>query len=349
MESEVNRLISVEEFEAALNSTSRSGGSSPLERLIAAANEELRIRDEEVPTIEAAENPYGEDLLPEDIASVLDEVLAELDNADTIQPMEETTTENLSYEPVTTIPVNPNTLLVDESTSRFSSAEWYDKVREQRIVLAGLGGIGSYVAFLLSRLKPSAIYLYDPDIVETVNMSGQLYSNRDIGSYKVNAIYNMMQTYSGFHNGISRSRRYESGSIKENIMICGFDNMEARRTFFESWMNRVRSFEAGGADTSQLLFIDGRLAAEEFQVFAITGDNEEAIERYANEWLFADEEAEETLCSYKQTTFMANMIGSVMVNIFVNHIANQCNPIFPRDVPFMTSYDASTMYFKVEK
>lgn len=344
MESEDSRRISIEEFEAALEAV--SAGPSPIERL---AMEASGNEDEEVPTVEAAENPYGDDLLPEDIASVLDEVLAELDDADTIQPVEDITTESPVSEPVTTIPVNPNTLLVDESTSRFSSAEWYDKVREQRIVLAGLGGIGSYVAFLLSRLKPAAIYMYDPDIVETVNMSGQLYSHDNIGGYKVNAIYNMMQTYSGFYNGIARARIYESGSIKENIMICGFDNMEARKVFFDSWMNRVRSFEAGGANTSQLLFIDGRLAAEEFQVFAITGDNEEAIERYKEEWLFADEEAEETLCSYKQTTFMANMIGSVMVNIFVNHIANQCNPIFPRDVPFMTSYDAGTMYFKVEK
>lgn len=343
MESEDSRRISIEEFEAALEAV--SVGPSPVERLAMEASGE----DEEVPTIEAVDSPYGDDLLPEDIASVLDAVLAELDDADTIQPVEDITTESPVSEPVTTIPINPNTLLVDESTSRFSSAEWYDKVREQRIVLAGLGGIGSYVAFLLGRLKPNTIYMYDPDVVETVNMSGQLYSRDNIGSYKVNAIYNMMQTYSGFYNGISRSRTYGPDSIKEDIMICGFDNMEARKLFFDSWMNRVRSFEAGGANTSQLLFIDGRLAAEEFQVFAITGDNKEAMKKYEEEWLFADEEAEETLCSYKQTTFMANMIGSVMVNIFVNHVANQCDPIFPRDVPFMTSYDASTMYFKVEK
>lgn len=345
MESENSGMISIEEFEAAL------ADSSLVERLTVAANEELRreSEDEEVPTVEAAENPYGGDLLPEDIASVLDEVLAELDDADTIQPVEDITTESPVSEPVTTIPINPNTLLVDESTSRFSSAEWYDKVREQKIVLAGLGGIGSYVAFLLSRLKPNTIYMYDPDIVETVNMSGQLYSNANIGSFKTNAIYNMMQSYSGFYNGVARARKYESTSIKENIMICGFDNMEARKVFYESWLSRVREYDQRDLDASHLLFIDGRLAAEEFQVFAITGDNKEAMKKYEEEWLFADEEAEETLCSYKQTTFMANMIGSVMVNIFVNHVANQCDPIFPRDVPFMTSYDASTMYFKVEK
>ena len=45
---------------------------------------------------------------------------------------------------------------------------------------------------------------------------------------------------------------------------------------------------------------------------------------------------------------MANMIASLMVNIFVNFVANECNPIMPRDVPFYTSFAADTMYFKVE-
>lgn len=32
----------------------------------------------------------------------------------------------------------------NESTSRFSSAIWYDKIQQQTIILAGLGGIGRF-------------------------------------------------------------------------------------------------------------------------------------------------------------------------------------------------------------
>ena len=335
---EDDRIMSVEEFEALINETPVAQDGSHVDRPEVA---------EEAGEMEL--NPYG-DILPDEVASVLDEVLAELDDADTIQPVEEIITESPTSEvDIHKIPLNSNTLLVDESTSRFSSAEWYDKVREQRIVLAGLGGIGSYVAFLLGRLKPNIIYMYDPDRVETVNLSGQLYGSNHIGEYKANAIYSIMSHFSNFSQGVVRNRVYDESSLKEDVMICGFDNMEARKVFFYSWMNRRRMHISAGNSVDTMLYIDGRLAAEEFQVFAITGDDESAIERYSKEWLFNDEEVEETLCSYKQTTFMANMIGSVMVNIFVNHVANQCNPIFPRDVPFLTSYDASTMYFKVEK
>lgn len=42
------------------------------------------------------------------------------------------------------IPENSRSLLIREETSRFSSAVWFDKVQEKRIILAGLGGIGRF-------------------------------------------------------------------------------------------------------------------------------------------------------------------------------------------------------------
>ena len=62
------------------------------------------------------------------------------------------------------IPVNSATLQLEESTSRFSSAIWYEAITQKNIILAGLGGIGSYVAFLLARMHPLRITFYDDDI-----------------------------------------------------------------------------------------------------------------------------------------------------------------------------------------
>ena len=88
------------------------------------------------------------------------------------------------------------------------------------------------------------------------------------------------------------------------------------------------------------------MAAEEFQVLCIKGDDKYNIDRYDNEFLFSDAEAEETICSYKQTTFCANMIASYMVNLFVNFCANEVGAC--RDFPFFTTYNAELMYFKTE-
>lgn len=246
------------------------------------------------------------------------------------------------------IPVNSQTITVDETTSRFSGAIWYEEIQKQVVTLAGVGGVGSYVGFLLGRLKPQRLIIYDPDRVETVNMSGQLYGQTDVGNYKSVALSNMIRNYANYNNIVALNDRFDANSEATDIMICGFDNMEARKVFYERWKQRVLSYPTGSNDRKKCLFIDGRLAAEEFQVLSIQGNDDRAMKEYEGKWLFSDVEAEETICSYKQTTFMANMIASVMVNIFVNFVANQCNPIIDRDVPFFISYDASTMFTKVE-
>lgn len=239
------------------------------------------------------------------------------------------------------LPKNSPSLLVDESTSRFSSAIWFEKIKEKEVILAGLGGIGSYVAFLLGRLKVGRLFLYDGDIVENTNLSGQLYSTSDIGISKTTCISRMLARYSEYYKIDAMGMNFTRDCSATKIMICGFDNMEARKTFFKKWVDYVHHLPQ--EQRSECLFIDGRLAAEEFQVFCIKGDCTYLIDKYYNTQLFTDDQAEETLCSYKQTSFCSNMIASVMINLFVNFVANECNPIIDRELPYFTYYNAETM------
>ena len=244
------------------------------------------------------------------------------------------------------IPTNSATLLVDEATSRFSSAIWYENIQKKTIILAGVGGIGSFVGFLLARMKPVSMFIYDDDIVESANMSGQLYGQSDLGRPKVSALAEMIRNYADYSSVFAINERFTEESEASDTMICGFDNMTARKLFFNKWVNHIQSKPE--EERKNCLFIDGRLAAEEFQVLCIKGDDEYNINRYNNEFLFSDAEADETICSYKQTTFCANMIASYMVNLFVNFCANQVGPLIDRDLPFLTTYNAETMYLKTE-
>lgn len=257
------------------------------------------------------------------------------------EPIEE---EKPKLEPI--LPENSKTILINEYTSRFTDAIWYNTIRGLHVILAGLGGIGSYIGFLLSRLQVGSLRLYDPDTVESVNISGQMYPTTSIGETKISALVNLMRDFSGFYNYRSHNHRYIEDSPAGPIMICGFDNMEARKVFFYNWLKYVKD----SPRPERCLFIDGRLAAEEFQILSIQGNDERAIKEYEEKWLFSDSEAEATICSYKQTTFMANMIASMMVNIFVNFAANMSDPapIIPRDIPFFISYSADTMFTKIE-
>lgn len=326
--------------------------------------EEEPERDQENYTNASEEEPeeeYFEEYLPEDeeeedeyypsevdpidseISATVEDLLQQEDPEDTETSADNT--EEVSLNPEL-IPENSNTLLIDETTSRFSGAIWYEKIQEKYIMLAGVGGIGSYVAFLLSRMNPAYIYLYDDDEVESVNLSGQFFSMDNVGTKKVLAITNKMANYSNYHNVIAYSNRYSTDFPAQKIMMCGFDNMEARKIYYNNWKKFIMDLPPHIRE--ECLFIDGRLAAEDFQVLCIRGDDEFNMNRYEQEFLFSSEEAEQTICSYKQTSFTANMIASVMVNLFVNFVANECDPVIPRDLPFLTEYNAELMYFNTE-
>lgn len=241
------------------------------------------------------------------------------------------------------IPLTSATLSINESTARFSDAIWFNEIQKKSIIVAGCGGIGSYVIFLLSRMQPKRLFIYDDDVVEMVNMAGQLYSIKDIRLHKVDAIATMVHDYSIYNNIVAIRERFTETTEALDIMICGFDNMIARRDFFNSWKNHVAT--KSEEERKHCLFIDGRLAAEEFQVLCIRGDDEYNINKYNTDFLFSDDEADATQCSYKQTTYMANMIGSIIVNLFTNFVANEIVEGL-RDLPFLTSYSADSMMFK---
>lgn len=154
------------------------------------------------------------------------------------------------------IPLPSDSLNMDESTARFSSAVWFEEIQKKTIILAGVGGIGSYVGFMLSRMKPKAIYIYDDDRVEVVNMAGQLFSSRDVMKFKVDALSEMVKNYSSYYDTFAIRERFTDESEATDIMICGFDNMGARQTFFHVWKKHVLSKPQ--EERKHCLYIDGR-------------------------------------------------------------------------------------------
>lgn len=278
----------------------------------------------------------------EDIANTLDESTSEFPTEDESELEQEAEEDNNRV-----IPDLPdNTAEFRETTSRFSGAEWFKIAGEKDIVFAGLGGIGSWAAFLLSRVHPKHLYLYDPDTIEAVNLSGQLYSENNIGNSKSTVLHNFIRDYSNYYDALSYVGRFEPNSIASNIMISGFDNMEARKVYFNSWKQHI--YWKTEEDKKECLYIDARMSAEDIQILCMTGADTEYIKEYQEKWLFNDEEADTEVCSYKQTSFCAAIIGGLICNLFVNFCTNLGNPLMPRPLPFLTTYDASLMFLNVK-
>lgn len=299
---------------------------------------------EEVEDItETQEEPNNADNRLEGALRSLDEAIDETEESeasiaeDFHERVEEAT---YSEEPIA--PVVYNTQLHSVTTTRFSGAEWFNKIHEQNIIIGGAGGISSWLAFLLARTNAGKITIYDHDKVEAVNLAGQFFGVHDIGKFKVYAVAGNVREFADYYNLNYNNSRYDDYCEVSPVMMCGFDNMEARKLFFNKWKRYLRTH----FDPNNFLFIDGRLSAEYLQVLCVQGDDAQAIKAYEEQYLFSDEMADTTVCSYKQTSFMSNMIAATMVNIFVNWCANQAGSFRP--VPFFTEYDAVTMQYKLK-
>ena len=227
---------------------------------------------------------------------------------------------------------------------RFSGADWYKAVSSKVVTLAGIGGIGSFVSFMLARLQILNLVMYDMDTVEEANMSGQMYNISNVGIKKTDAMAHIVKDFSGFSNVLCLNEFTEESEASD-IMICGFDNMSARELFYEKWKKHVKALSV--KERKNCLFIDGRLSLSELQVFAIIGDDNYSMSRYEKDYLFPDNESEAVVCSQKQTTFMANMIGSVITNLFVNFCGCLTYP-GSYSIPFYTNYNSQLMFFKTE-
>jgi len=208
------------------------------------------------------------------------------------------------------------------SRDRFKEAPWFNP--EQVVTVGGLGSIGSWLTFFLGRIVDK-IYVYDFDVIETHNMSGQLYGQHHLNMEKSEATKSIASGFNPNTTIVERGK-FEEGNGVNPICFSCFDNMEARKNMFESWLQLDK----------KELFVDGRLTAEQLWVYAVTPDREDDYRDY----LFDDDEIEELPCSFKSTTHISSMIASHMTVMFTNYLHNkQIDNI--RDLPLEVSYTAS--------
>lgn len=241
---------------------------------------------------------------------------------------------------------------VTSNFARIQGAPWFSIVKDIKAAIVGVGGIGSNVAYSLSRLGINDLFLMDGDTVSNENINGQFYTSDDVGRYKVSALKNALRNYSP--SQCVRGSNYfyntnnSSALIHANTIISGFDNMSARRMLFSNIQDKL-------SDTSKpFLYIDGRMSANEIQIFVLTSLQEDSYrcKLYSDNYLFSDEEATRTVCSFKQTSYVAQMIGGIITNIVINFWSNVLldeENNFPRSVPFILEYNSDLMIFNVKE
>lgn len=243
-----------------------------------------------------------------------------------------------------------------DQASRFKDAVWFPK-EDMDVIVGGAGGIGSWLTFLLCRLCVPQIYVYDFDILEEHNMSGQLYGPGHIGMPKVSALSQVCKQLAD-HTINAMNEKVTADTMATNFMFGAFDNMVARKDIFTAWKGFVAdwlavkaeveagttTWEEAGLLPYEPIYIDGRLTLEQIQIFCVTPDR---IEEYESVHLFDDSKVEEVECTLKQTSHTAAMIGGKMVGLFTNHLENISEGDKARTLPFLYQWLTPACYSSI--
>ena len=216
---------------------------------------------------------------------------------------------------------------------RLKGADWFQFSLKRPVMVLGAGGISSWLSLGLARIG-CELHVYDHDSVEALNQGGQMYKKQDIGVNKAEAIKNNLENFSPDTITYTYGK-YDKDSMSNDIVLCGFDNMTARKLAFDKWVDYINTEDI---DKSKCYFSDGRLTANLIQIYCIPGDRQDLIDKYRSDALFTEESAQVLDCTFKQTSHVAMMIGGFMTSFFTNWLSNVYTDIPCNKVPYFFQY-----------
>lgn len=112
-------------------------------------------------------------------------------------------------------------------------AEIYKKLKESRVAIAGLGGLGSHIAVMLARSCIGTLHIIDFDIVDISNLNRQEYDMRHIGRPKTECLREKLMEINPFINVLADNVQVTKENLKElfqkETIVCeAFDKAEQK-------------------------------------------------------------------------------------------------------------------------
>ena len=204
---------------------------------------------------------------------------------------------------------------------RFKDLPSFNRIAVSTVMIFGQGGIGSHLAFFLARTGADLI-LVDFDTVDESNLAGQLYGKEDVGKPKVNAMVNVITRLCGETKVTAmnvqatedENTQWYALLNRADVVCVTFDSIAARSLVFSKWLKNKK-------ETS--LFVDGRMGAQQGQVFAVPSNSSEKVFADYTDTFFNDNEIPELPCTAKATTHCGSLTASLMTSTITNWM--QCH------------------------
>lgn len=182
--------------------------------------------------------------------------------------------------------------------------------------IVGAGAIGSFITLMLAKMGITDITVYDYDTVSVENMSCQFYRFSDIGKNKVDALKDIVESFTNIKiKTVAKAWTKEMPVEFRGIVISAADSMEVRKELFEHCKKDFRI----------QWFIDSRMGAETALMYVMNAQKKVDQDAYANT-LYTDKEASQERCTAKSTIYTANLLSGHVVKAVKDLITRQPYP-----------------------
>lgn len=163
------------------------------------------------------------------------------------------------------------------------SLEFLDPINDIKapIHIIGIGAMGSRVVELLVRLGIPKIHIWDMDIVESKNITNQLYLNKHIGMKKIDALEDLLKEINP-NLVVYKHEEYKQQPLAGYIFLA-VDSIELRYNI------------ANNNKDNKLIkaMFDTRMRLIDAQSYAADWNNEQQKSVFINSMNFTDSEAKE--------------------------------------------------------
>lgn len=151
----------------------------------------------------------------------------------------------------------------------------HDKLKQAKVAVCGLGGLGSHIAIMLARSGIGGLKLIDFDVVEPSNLNRQAYNVSDLGKFKTEALKEQISHINPYTAVEIHTLKIDENNIKElfkdtKIVCEAFDRAEAKamlaQNFHKYFENQILICASGLAGYGESNAIQTRKIAKNFYV-----------------------------------------------------------------------------------
>lgn len=162
--------------------------------------------------------------------------------------------------------------------------DWKERMGEAKVAIAGLGGLGSHIAFSLVRSGVRHLHLVDFDRVDESNLNRQQYRMEHIGCFKTEALKEELEEIRDDLCIMTDCIKVTPEKVvdlfgEEDILCEAFDKPEQKAMLVETALTKIQDIKVVSGSGMAGFFTGNSIRTRRISSrFYLSGDEENGVE-----------------------------------------------------------------------